>query len=188
MSIESYLREAAEVIDRTAGALADDRVEAAIQRMSTALGANKAMLVCGNGGSAADAMHITGELVGRFLQDRRALKCICLSSNTAVLTAWANDHEYDTVFSRQVESYAEAGGVIVGISTSGNSVNVVNALLKAREMKMTTVGLTGEGGGNMAEVSDILIDVPSRSTPEIQQAHLCIYHYICAEIEKRICT
>lgn len=185
MSIETYLRVAAAAINHTADALMDNRVESAIQALSKALQANKAMLVCGNGGSAADAMHITGELVGRFLKDRRALKCICLSSDAAFLTAWSNDCGYDTVFSRQVEAYGEAGGVIIGISTSGNSVSVGNALARARELNMTTIGLTGQGGGKLAAVSDILIDVPLTSTPEIQQAHLCVYHYICAEIEKR---
>lgn len=119
------------------------------------------------------------------LKDRRALKCICLSSDAVFLTAWSNDCGYDTVFARQVEAYGEAAGVIIGISTSGNSASVVNALARARELNMTTIGLTGKGGGKLAAVSDILIDVPLTSTPEIQQAHLCVYHYICAEIEKR---
>ena len=187
MTVETYLRNAADVINRTADVLVDGRVEQAIQAITTALSANKAMLVCGNGGSASDAMHITGELVGRFLQERRALKCICLASNASVLTAWGNDYEFETVFSRQVEAYGEPGGVLLGISTSGNSMNVLNALAKARELKMTTIGLTGEGGGKMAALCDVLIDVPSRATPETQQVHLCIYHHMCAEIEKRSC-
>jgi len=187
MTVELYLRESARALERTADALADDRVEQAIVAMTTALSVDKAMLVCGNGGSASDAMHITTELVGRFLLERRALKCICLSSNAPVLTAWTNDYEFDTVFARQVEAYGETGGVLLGISTSGNSANVVLAMRRARELGLTTIGLTGDGGGDLAAVSDVLIDVPSRSTPEIQQAHLCIYHYMCVEIEKR-CT
>ncbi len=131
-------------------------------------------------------MHITGELVGRFLKERRALNCICLSSNPAVLTAWSNDYSYDTVFSRQVEAYARRGGAVLGISTSGNSMNVVNAFEAARLAGMTTIGLTGRGGGKMATVSDILIDVPSLRTPDIQQVHICLYHYLCEAVEARL--
>jgi len=186
MTITTYLEESAQSLMRAAGALADERVDQAIATMTAALDAGKPMLVCGNGGSASDAMHITGELVGRFLLERRALNCICLASNPAVLTAWSNDYDYETVFSRQVEAYAQDGGVLFGISTSGNSGNVVKALETARALNMTAIGLTGEGGGKMAPVCDIQIDVPSRSTPDIQQIHLCVYHYICAEIERRI--
>ncbi|ALG75686.1 phosphoheptose isomerase [Azospirillum thiophilum] len=162
------------------------RVEAAIAAVTAALGANKALLVCGNGGSASDAMHITGELVGRFLKERRGLKAICLSSNPAVLTAWSNDYSYDTVFSRQTEAYGEPGGVILGISTSGNSRNVIAAFEVAKSLGMTTIALTGEGGGKMAGLSDILLDVPSRSTPLIQQVHICLYHYLCEQVEARL--
>nr|WP_246024708.1 SIS domain-containing protein [Azospirillum ramasamyi] len=162
------------------------RVEAAIAAVTAALGANKALLVCGNGGSASDAQHITGELVGRFLKERRGLKAICLSSNPAVLTAWSNDYSYDTVFSRQTEAYGEPGGVILGISTSGNSRNVVAAFEVAKSLGMTTIALTGEGGGKMAAASDILLDVPSRSTPLIQQVHICLYHYLCEQVEARL--
>lgn len=154
--------------------------------IAAALGAGHPLLVCSNGGSASDAMHITGELVGRFLKERRALNCICLSSNPSVLTAWSNDCDFATVFSRQVEAYAEKGGVVLGISTSGNSANVVKAFEAARANGMTTIGLTGEGGGTMAGVSDVLIDVPSKSTPLIQQVHICLYHYICEYVESRL--
>ncbi len=159
-------------------------VDMAVEKTVDALGADKAFLVCGNGGSASDAMHITGELVGRFLVERRALKCVCLSSNPAVLTAWSNDYGYDTVFSRQVEAYGEPGGVLLGISTSGNSPNVIKAFEAGHALGMTTVGLTGQGGGGMAAVSDLLVDVPSSSTPAIQQIHVCLYHYMCAEVER----
>ncbi|GAB6052618.1 SIS domain-containing protein [Magnetospira thiophila] len=186
MTLAAYLLNAIQVLDRTAGSLAEEKVEAAIVAMTRALGAGHPMLVCGNGGSAADAMHITGELVGRFLMERRALNCICLASNPAVLTAWSNDCGYDSVFARQVEAHAHPKGVLFGISTSGNSESVVLAFVEARKQGMTTVGLTGEGGGRLAGVSDILLDVPSRHTPDIQQAHLGIYHYICAEIEQRL--
>jgi D-sedoheptulose 7-phosphate isomerase len=128
-------------------------------------------------------MHITGELVGRFLRERKALRAICLSSNTAVLTAWANDYSYDTVFSRQVEAYGGPGDVLLGLSTSGNSVNIIAAFEAARKLGMTTIAMTGEGGGKLGLKSDILLDVPSHSTPLIQQVHICMYHYLCQTIE-----
>ena len=155
-------------------------------RITAALGANRPLLVCGNGGSASDAQHITGELVGRFLKERRGLKAICLSSNAAVLTAWANDYSYESVFARQVEAYAEEGGVLLGLSTSGNSPNVVAAFEAARARGMATVAMTGEGGGRLAGLSDVLLAVPSRHTPLIQQVHICLYHYLCEEIEARL--
>ena len=158
----------------------------AISTMAGALGEGKPLLVCGNGGSACDAMHLTGELVGRFLLERRPLNAICLTSNSALVTAWANDYSYDTVFSRQTEAYGREGGVLLGISTSGTSKNVVTAFQQARAMGMHTVALTGEGGGALAPLSDFLFAVPSRSTPLIQQVHLCLYHYFCREIERQL--
>jgi D-sedoheptulose 7-phosphate isomerase len=183
-TFRAYCEDAARIIRQTSEHLAPDLIGRAIDAIASALIANRAVLVCGNGGSASDAMHITGELVGRFLAERRALKVICLADNAAVLTAWANDYSYETVFARQVEAYAERGGVLIGLSTSGNSPNVVKAFGAARERGLTTVALTGQGGGKLAALSDILLDVPSRSTPEIQQVHLCMYHYICAQVEK----
>lgn len=186
MDIADYLKASAEVLSLSASRIESARVEAAIDSLVAVLGANRPLLVCGNGGSASDAMHITGELVGRFLKERRALNCICLSSNPAVLTAWSNDYEFDTVFSRQVDAYGANGGAILGLSTSGNSANVIRAFEAARERGMTTIGLTGEGGGRMVDVTDILIDVPSRVTPLIQQVHICLYHYLCEQVEARL--
>lgn len=186
MSITEYLDRSARLLEASrahAGAL---NAEEAVAVIAGALAAGKPLLVCGNGGSASDAMHITGELVGRFLKERRALSCICLSSNPSVLTAWSNDYSYDTVFSRQVEAYGTAGGVILGISTSGNSRNVIEAFHAARRIGMITIGLSGEGGGRMAECSDLLIDVPSQETPMIQQVHICLYHYICKKVEEKL--
>ena len=144
------------------------------------------LLVCGNGGSACDAMHITGELVARFLEERRALKAICLSDNSAVLTAWSNDRGFSTAIARQVEAYGEPGAVLLGISTSGNSENILAAFARAREMGMRTIALTGQGGGKMAALADCLLAVPSRNTPLIQQVHVCMYHYLCQRIEQRM--
>jgi D-sedoheptulose 7-phosphate isomerase len=183
LKLPEYFQHSAEVLHRAGQAWSDDLLGGALDAVTGALGAGKPLLVCGNGGSASDAMHITGELVGRFLKERRALNAICLSSNPAVLTAWANDYSYDEVFSRQVEAYGQPGAALIGISTSGNSRNVVAAFDRARAMKMVTVALTGEGGGALAGRSDFLFAVPSRSTPLIQQVHICLYHYLCEAIE-----
>lgn len=185
-SLTEYLDQSIAVLQDLRDSGIMGRVDEAVAQTAAALSAGRPMLVCGNGGSASDAMHIAGELVGRFLRERRALKVICLSSNPAVLTAWANDYDYETVFSRQVEAYAEAGGVMLGISTSGNSPNVIRAFEAARGAGMTTIALTGAGGGRLAPLSDILLDVPSRSTPLIQQGHICLYHYLCAQVEIRL--
>lgn len=186
MTVSEYLGASAEALVSARNFSGTNNVEPAIQAICEALAANRPLLVCGNGGSASDAMHIAGELVGRFLKERRALNCICLSSNPSVLTAWSNDYSYETVFSRQVEAYGSPGGVLWGISTSGNSANVVEAFKVAKNIGMTTIGLTGESGGRMAEFTDVLIDVPSRSTPMIQQIHICLYHYICEQVEARL--
>lgn len=186
MTIFEYLGSSAEALAKAQDFPGTSNVEPAINAISSALGSNLPLLVCGNGGSASDAMHIAGELVGRFLKERRALNCICLSSNPAVLTAWSNDYSYETVFSRQVEAYGSPGGVLWGISTSGNSANVVEAFKVAKDIGMTTIGLTGESGGKMADFTDVLVDVPSRSTPMIQQIHICLYHYICEQVEARL--
>ncbi len=151
-----------------------------------ALKVGKPLLVCGNGGSASDAMHIAGELVARFLKERKGLNCICLSSNTAMITAWANDYDYDSVFARQVEAYGQGGGVLIAISTSGNSKNVLQAAQKAKAMGLAVIGLTGCGGGKLAPVCDVVLDAPSTFTPMIQQVHVCLYHYLCEQIEARM--
>ena len=186
MTLSDYLAESAAVLEAARAAIGQDVMDRAADSVCQALSQGKPFLICGNGGSAADAMHITGELVGRFLKERRAYRAICLSSNPAVLTAWANDYSYDAVFARQVEAYGEPGAVILGISTSGTSKNVVAAFEQARRMGMTVIALTGEGGGAMAPLADHLLAAPSRSTPLIQQVHICLYHYLCATIECRM--
>ena len=185
-SFGDYMRSSIGVLTELVTTLDAARVEAAAAAIFAALDADKPLLICGNGGSAADAMHIAGELVGRFTKDRRALKAIALSADPAILTAWANDVDYNDVFARQVDAYGERGGVLLAISTSGRSKNVVAAVAAAKKKPLTTIGLTGQGGGDLATMVDILLDVPSRSTPLIQQAHLCLYHYLCAEVEARI--
>jgi len=186
VTLRGYFSESARVLESAGEAWDEGLLSDAISSMTGALGAGKPLLICGNGGSASDAMHITGELVGRFLRERKALKAICLSANPAVLTARANDYSYDTVFSRQVEAYGEPDAVILGISTSGNSQNVIEAFKQARSMGMTTIALTGEDGGKLAAWTDFLFAVPSRSTPLIQQVHVCLYHYLCEAIENTL--
>jgi D-sedoheptulose 7-phosphate isomerase len=161
------------------------RVQLAIEWLTDALSHTLPVLVCGNGGSASDALHITGELVGRFFTERKAMNVICLNANVTVMSAWANDYEYDSVFARQVEAHGIEGGICWGISTSGNSDSVVQALRKAQTLKMKTIALTGVGGGKLASVADLLLDVPSSTTPRIQELHLPIYHYICEQVESR---
>lgn len=187
-SLAEYLSASIDVLRQTQEAVAVTDMAAAIELVVDALASRRGLLVCGNGGSASDAQHITGELVGRFLRERRGLKAICLSSNPAVLTAWANDYSYETVFSRQVEAFGEPGGVLFGISTSGNSPNVVEAFKVARSMGMKTIAMTGAGGGKLAPLSDVLLSVPSRSTPLIQQAHICLYHFLCEQVEAKLCA
>jgi len=186
VTLEAYLAESAGLIHATLDAVSQARMDAAIGTVVAALRREKPLLVCGNGGSAADAMHLAGELVGRFLRKRRALRAYCLSGDPTVLTACSNDAGFETVFSRQVEAYGEDGAVLIGISTSGASPNVVAAFRQARSMNMRTIALTGEGGAALAPLSDHLLAVPSRRTPLIQQAHVCLYHYLCLEIEERM--
>ncbi len=185
-SLSDYLNQSADAIRAGAGPALEAAMAEAVEVCTGALKAGKPILVCGNGGSAADAMHIAGELVARFLKERKAQNVICLSCNPAMITAWANDYDYASVFARQVEAHGVEGGVLIAISTSGNSGNVLQACEKARTMGMKIVGLTGQGGGRMAPFCDVLLDAPSAFTPMIQQVHLCLYHYLCEKIEERI--
>jgi len=140
----------------------------------------------GNGGSAADAQHIAGELVGRFLAERRALKAEALSANTSVLTCLANDYSFETIFARQLEANARAGDAAVALSTSGNSPNVLAGLETARRIGMKTVAFTGRGGGKCAALADVLLDVPADHTPRVQEAHTVLYHILCERIEQAV--
>lgn len=141
------------------------------------------VIFCGNGGSAADAQHLAAELSGRFYYDRAPLASEALHVNSSFLTAVANDYSYDDVYARAVLATGKAGDILIGLSTSGNSANVVKAIVTARELGMLTVGLTGESGGQMKELCDYLINVPSADTPRIQESHIMIGHIICELIE-----
>jgi D-sedoheptulose 7-phosphate isomerase len=163
------------------------QITQAIDLIVERLSAGNKLLVCGNGGSAADALHICAELVGRFFKDRRALPAIALNADPAVLTAWSNDFSYESVFSRQVEALAQPGDIVWGISTSGNSKNVVGALKTARALGARTLALTGQAGGAMAAYADVLLAVPLSVTPRIQEVHSVTYHIICEAVEAAFC-
>lgn len=148
-----------------------------------ALRNGKTLYLFGNGGSAGDAQHIAAELVGRFTKERRALPAVALTTNTSALTALGNDYEYAIVFARQLEAFGKPGDVVIGISTSGNSPNVLQGLQTAQELGMVTIGLTGESGGNTKTTADHCICVPSRDTARIQESHILIGHILCEIIE-----
>lgn len=144
------------------------------------------VLFCGNGGSAADAQHLAAEFSGRFYTDRNPLPSEALHCNTSYLTAVANDYGYDYVYSRIIKGMGREGDVLVGLSTSGNSVNITNALQQAKDIGMITVGFTGEGGGKMKPLCDYLINVPSNDTPRIQETHITIGHIMCQLVEEQL--
>ena len=146
------------------------------------------MLAMGNGGSAADSQHFVAEIVGRFKLERKALPAIALSTDTSILTAIGNDYGFDAVFSRQVEAHAVAGDVVVGISTSGNSPNVLKALQLARELGCRTIGLLGKDGGSIKAACDLALIIPSSDTPRIQEGHATIIHIVCDLVEKALFT
>jgi D-sedoheptulose 7-phosphate isomerase len=147
---------------------------------------SKKTILAGNGGSAADAQHIAAELVGRYGFDRPSIPSLALTTDTSNLTAIGNDYGYDQIFSRQLEGMGSEGDLFIGISTSGNSQNIIKAFEVARAKKITTVALTGRDGGEMAKMADIALIVPSNETPRIQESHILIGHIICDIIEKEL--
>ena len=162
-------------------------VDRVVAIMARSMAAGGALLVCGNGGSAADAQHIAAELTGRFFHDRKPLAALALHGNTSSLTAIANDYGYDLVFAREVGAHGREGDVLLAISTSGNSPNILQAIEAAREKQMVVIGLTGEGGGKMGDLCDVCLRVPSTSTPRIQECHILIGHTICELLEQILC-
>ncbi len=168
--------------------LADDILVDQLHRiaatMVSCLQAGNKVLWCGNGGSAADAQHLAAELSGRFYSDRAPLYSEALHVNTSFVTAVANDYSYDVIYSRMLQGCGRAGDVLVGISTSGNSGNVVKAFEVARERNIVTVGFTGNTGGKMKELCDYLINIPSNDTPRVQESHILAGHIICQLVEE----
>lgn len=163
-----------------------DKLESASKLAVETLKNGNKILLCGNGGSAANAQHIAAELTGRYKTERRGLPGIALTTDTSVLTAIGNDYGYDRIFDRQVEALANKGDLLIGISTSGNSKNVINALKIAKEMGCKTLGLSGRNGGAMNDVCDLNLVVPSNNTPRIQEIHILFGHTICQIIDDEL--
>ena len=155
-------------------------------RVRTALEKGRKILICGNGGSAADSQHMAAEFVGRFVKERQSLPALALTVDTSLLTAVGNDYGFDCVFSRQVEGLGQEGDVLIAISTSGNSANVVKAVKTAKEKGIYVIALTGENGGILAKGSDLCLAVPSQVTARIQEMHIMIIHMICEIAEADI--
>lgn len=186
MSWDNYLNKSIASLESSKDSDIENALNQAISMLKdTFLNKNK-LLVCGNGGSAADASHIAGELVGRFLLERKALPVISLSSDSSIITAWSNDYSYDEIFSRQVEAYGSSGDTLLAISTSGNSTNVLKAVTQAKSQDLNVISLTGLKGEKLAKISDVSIVAKSSSTPQIQQIHQVLYHYICLTIENEL--
>lgn len=160
-----------------------DTIRRVADVMTDALRHGRRILWCGNGGSAADAQHLAAELSGRFYYDRPPLNSEALHCNTSYLTAVANDYGYDLIYSRMINGSCQKGDVLVGLSTSGNSKNIVNAFKKAKELGVIVVALTGETGGEMKALADYLLNVPSTDTPRIQESHIMLGHIICEIVE-----
>ncbi len=163
-------------------------IEKVVTVITDAFKNGKRVYFCGNGGSAADAQHLAAEFSGRFYTDRKALPAEALHCNTSYLTAVANDYSFDVIYSRLIDGIGDAGDVLIGLSTSGNSANIVKAFETAKAKKIVTVGFTGETGGKMKELSDYLVNVPSKDTPRIQESHILIGHIICQLVEENIFT
>lgn len=154
----------------------------------TAFKNGKHVYFCGNGGSAADAQHLAAEFSGRFYKNRKALPAEALHCNTSYLTAVANDYSFDDIYSRLIDGIGEEGDILIGLSTSGNSTNIIKAFETSKQKKMITVGFTGETGGKMKALSDHLINIPSADTPRIQESHIMVGHIICELVEQKYFT
>lgn len=168
--------------------LLSEQITSAAERVIDAVRGGKKILFCGNGGSAADSQHLAAELMGRYRLDRRPLAALALTVDTSALTAIANDYSYDDVFARQLLGIGVAGDVLVALSTSGNSVNVIRAIAAAKKRGLTVIGLTGEAGGEMKDLCDLCIRVPSTETNHIQEMHIAVGHMICGIVEMVVCS
>jgi D-sedoheptulose 7-phosphate isomerase len=181
--VTAALAEAARLHERM-GHADPGRVVAAASMIVDTLRRDGRLLTCGNGGSAADAQHLAADLVGRFLRERRGLAAVALTTDSSVITSIANDYSFERVFARQVEALGRQGDVVLGISTSGRSSNVIAALTTARQRGLRTIALTGRDGGALGTLADIHINVPSESTPRVQEVHRTLLHVICDLVER----
>lgn len=186
-SIQEEIKEHIEVGKKALEVLAPSLQKSALAITNALIRGNK-ILICGNGGSAADSQHFAAELTGRYKRERAGLSAIALSTDTSALTAIGNDYGYDFVFSRQVEALAKEGDILVGISTSGNSKNITNALEVANKLSCITIALSGKDGGVIKSLCDHNIIAPSNDTPRIQEIHILCIHILCELIEKSITT
>lgn len=162
------------------------KISSVVEIICNAFENGNRVIFCGNGGSAADAQHLAAELSGRFYKDRKSLPSEALHCNTSYLTAVANDYSYDVVYSRLVDGTMNKGDVLIGISTSGNSKNIINAFKTAKQKEIITIAFTGENGGQMGTLSNYLINIPSKDTPRIQESHILIGHIICELVESKL--
>ncbi len=163
-----------------------DSIEAAADLIVSAYQNDRGVFLFGNGGSAADAQHMTGELNGRFLKERRPLKAQALVCDASTVTCIANDYGYEEIFSRQLQANAQAGDIAIGFTTSGNSKNIIEAFKAAQAMGVKTIAITGQGGGELAALSDVLIEIPSSFTPHVQETGMIVYHCLCEQIENAL--
>jgi D-sedoheptulose 7-phosphate isomerase len=183
--IKSQLAEHMAVMQLIEDALAG-KVSEMAEMIIKSLASGKKLLIMGNGGSAADAQHFAAEIIGRFKLERPALPAVALTTDTSILTAIGNDYGFDAVFIRQVEGLATSGDVVIGISTSGNSPNVLAALVKAKELGCETIALLGRDGGAIKDAVDLPVVIPSQDTPRIQEGHITIIHIVCDLVERRL--
>jgi D-sedoheptulose 7-phosphate isomerase len=181
-TIQYELNEHLQTIQNVINHLENDILKATNRIIDTLKQGNK-IIICGNGGSAADAQHFAAELTGRYKMERMALPAIAITTDTSAITAIGNDYGYERVFDRQVEAYAKSNDIVFGISTSGNSQNIINAFKLAKEKGCYCIGLSGKDGGKMKDVCDINIIIPSNNTPRIQEMHILIIHIICQIID-----
>lgn len=161
-------------------------INSCVHKIVTAFKSGNKVLFCGNGGSAADAQHLAAEFSGRFYTDRKALPAEALHCNTSYITAVGNDYSYDVIYSRLIDGIGQHGDVLIGLSTSGNSKNIIKAFETAKSKKMITIGFTGKAGGQLKPISDYLINIPSTDTPRIQESHIMVGHIICQLVEEKV--
>ena len=180
--IQKELHAHMETIEKTIETMIPS-IQSASEAMVKTLKAGNKILLVGNGGSAADAQHIAAELTGRYKSERKGLPAIALTTDTSALTAISNDYGYERVFDRQVEALANQGDLLVGISTSGNSDNIISAFILAKELGCATLGMSGKSGGKMNNVCDLNLIVPSDDTPRIQEMHILIGHILCQAVD-----
>lgn len=187
MKLEKYFNESRTVLEKSVSLEQEFAFESSLNCILDALSTGGRILVCGNGGSHADSLHFAGELVNFFTRPHRALPVMALGSNSAVLTAWANDHVFETQFEREVEAFGDSKSVLIGFSTSGKSSNVLKAFHKGKSLGMKNIAFTGISGSKLlANCVDHLLISASDDTPRIQETHIVMYHALCAEVERRI--